>query len=224
MLNGIKLWAKPKNTLHYFQGINFEKINLNFDQYKLKNALGLKQEKIIFCPRMFNSNSNIDIVIKSIPIVAKENPNIIYLFTCHLGVNTYHQKLIALIKELGVDKYCLFIDEIDPSDMNNYYSISDVVVSVLTSDGMPATILECLSMKIPQVLSDIPIYQTVFSDFVSIAKLRDTESTAELILKSLNRDAEIYEKIEKGYDWAFNCANQKILNDKLEEVYLNEIN
>ena len=223
MLNAVNLWAIPKKTLNHFQGVRFDDVGKNYDTDKIKNNLGLSTEKIVFCPRMFNSNSNIEIVIKSIPIVAKYYTDLKFIFAFHQGVSNYYHEIQELIENLDVKKYCLLLDEVNASEMNNYYSISDAVVSVLTSDGMPATVLECLAMKIPQVLSDIPIYQTVFSDFVSIAKLRDPQSTADLIAKSIDRDQEISKKLEKGYDWVFTHANEMILNDQLEEVYLSEV-
>ncbi len=219
MLKAIHEWAKPRQTFKYFQGVDFEVMKGHQMPQGLKEELGLGQSKIVFSPRMFNSNSNIDIVIKSIPQVAQVYPNVKFIFLCHLGVDSYFSKLKLLADELNVNDHCLFMDEVKSDEMYNYYAISDVVVSLLSSDGMPATVLEVLAMKKPQVLSNIPIYQEVFSDFVSMTELRDPNSTSESIISSIEAGNHISKKLERGFSWVENHADQKLLNDNLEDLY-----
>jgi len=220
MLNSICEWVHPKKPFKHFQGIDFNnnKTRRNIDT--LKKQLGIQGNKIVFSPRMFNSNSNIDILIKSIPIVTKSYPDIKFIFVCHLGVDSYYLKLRELVDELDINSYCLFIDEIKASQMDDYYAISDVVISILSSDGMPATVLEAMAMRKPQILSEIPIYLEAFSQFASIAKLRDVKSTSEKIIESLKGGEALTKKLNNGYDWVTKNANQKLLNDDLENIYL----
>lgn len=224
MLASIRVWAEPKKYFKCFQGINFNTMRVTPGVKSLKNKLGVEDRLIVFSPRMFNSNSNIDIIIQTIPYVTKYHPNTIYIFACHLGIDSYSQKLKQLIEDLNVTKHCLFVDEINHSDMPNYYSISDVIISILSSDGMPATILEAMAMERPQVLSQIPIYLNAFSQYTTIAKLRDVSSTANAIIKTLNKDGEILQRQNNGYDWVRKNADQKLINDELEKNYLELIN
>jgi glycosyltransferase involved in cell wall biosynthesis len=224
MLAFIRIWAEPKKNIKCFQGINFNTMKSTPNVKNLKRKLGVEDRKIVFSPRMFNSNSNIDIIIQTIPYVIKHNPSVVYIFACHLGLDTYTLKLKQLIEALNVSDYCLFVDEINQSDMPNYYTISDVIISILSSDGMPATVLEAMAMEKPQVLSRIPIYLDVFSRFTTIVKLRDVISTANAIIKTLKKDSEIIQMQKNGYDWVRKNADQKLINDELEKNYLDLIN
>ena len=105
-----------------------------------------------------------------------------------------------------------------------YYGISDVIISILSSDGMPATVLEAMAMKKPQILSQIPIYLDTFAKLTTFAKLRDVSSTTNAIIKTLNKDSEIIQMQKNSYNWVRENADQNLINDELEKHYLDLIN
>jgi hypothetical protein len=41
----------------------------------------------------------------------------------------------------------VFFGIIKPEEMANFYSVADVVISIVSSDGMPATLFEAMAMK-----------------------------------------------------------------------------
>ncbi|NQV13507.1 MAG: glycosyltransferase family 4 protein [Parcubacteria group bacterium] len=67
-----------------------------------------------------------DMVIKSLPAVLQRFPNTLYLI---IGDGPYKKKLKALVKELGLEKYVLFVNDITKvnyNDLPDYYNVSDV--------------------------------------------------------------------------------------------------
>jgi L-malate glycosyltransferase len=219
MLTAIQKYAKPKQGFLYFSGVNFDSLKPLTDSDELKKRLGIARKKIVFSPRMFNSNSNIDIIIKTIPIVKERIPEINYLFACHAGVSNYRNKIAKIIRDLGVEDYCTIVDEIPPSHIHEYYSISDVVVSVVSSDGMPSTVLEAMAYKRAIVLSDIPVYNELFSDFTYSARIRNEIDTANAIIDSFIDKPKTLTYTENAFKWVLKNADSSVLNNDLEKLY-----
>lgn len=225
MLKYINYWAKSKKTFQYFAGVNFEVMNYKVCSRELCQKLNINNRKVIFSPRMFEQNSNLDTVLKTIPLVKKRFPNVLYIFTRHLEINNYSLQVKKLIKRLDIAENCLILDEIKPDEMANYYSIADVVVSILSSDGMPATLLESMAMKKPMVISKIPSYLGLMNEkYAQMVDFRNKNETASAFIKALTQDREIDQMTKIAYDWVTKNANFRKLNDSLEKLYLEIIN
>jgi glycosyltransferase involved in cell wall biosynthesis len=220
MLRDIKFWAKPKRSFKYFQGVNFEKFNFDLTPVDLFKKLNLGDKKIVFSPRMYEPNSNIDIIIQTIPIVKEYFPNIIYMFCTHLEINNYSDEMRKLIAELNVEDYCLFLGKIPLHEMVNYYAISDLVVSILSSDGMPATVLEAMAMKKSLVLTKIPTYSEIMrQNYALMVNPKDIEVTADAIIRGLSNGKQLESMRERAYEWVRENGNSRVLNDNIEKLY-----
>jgi glycosyltransferase involved in cell wall biosynthesis len=220
MLDYIKLWGSPKRVFKYFAGVNFELTHFKTSSHELREELGVGYRRVVFSPRMFETNSNIDILIQTIPLVKKRFPDVIYIFATHYEISNHSLRMKELIKKLDVEGSCLFVGEILPSEMARYYALSDVVISILSSDGMPATLLETMAMKKTLVLSKIPSYLGLINDnYALMAKLRDKQSTANAIIKGLTQDEETTQMKETAYHWVKQNADLINLNDKIEKLY-----
>jgi glycosyltransferase involved in cell wall biosynthesis len=224
MLKAISHWATPKKTLRYFAGVNFDLFNHKTSPIKIRRKLDIGRRKVVFSPRMFDTNSNLDILIQTIPMVKKKIPDVLYIFSCHFEINKYSLRMKELIKQLNVDNNCLFTIDIHPQKMPSYYSISDVVISILSSDAMPATLLEAMAMKKLLVISKIPSYMELMNDkFALTVDLRDKEATAKAIIKGLTEDTETAQMKAAAYNWVRKNANIRKLNDELEKLYFDII-
>lgn len=220
MLKDINRWATPKKTVKYFAGVNFDIYNFKKSSVEIPHKLGIENRKIVFSPRMFEINSNLDTLIRTIPLVKKSFPDVVYLFACHLEINQYSNQMHELIRQLDVSENCIFLNEIHPHDMPNYYYISDTVVSILSSDAMPATILESMAMKKNLVLTKIPSYQDLMpGKYALMVKVKDKEETANAIIKSLIHNDDVKNMELTAYNWVRENANVRKLNDRLENLY-----
>lgn len=221
MLRDIKFWAKPKRSFKYFQGVNFEKFNFDLAPVDLFKKLNLGDKKIVFSPRMYESNSNIDIIIQTIPIVKRYFPNVIYMFCTHLEINNYSNKMKKLIAELNVEDYCLLLDKIPSHEMVNYYAISQLVLSILSSDGYAAaTLMESMAMKKILVLTKIPTYLEIMSqNYALMVNPRDIKATANAIIRGLSNDKSLESMRKRAYEWVRKNGNSRVLNDNIEKLY-----
>lgn len=220
MLKNIRRWTTPKKIFKYFAGVKFDLFDFKISPHELRQKLGIGNKKVVFSPRMFEQNSNLDIVLQTIPLVKKRFPNIVYIFTCHLEINNYSLRMKELIKELNIAGNCMFMNGIHPREMPNFYSISDVVISILSSDGMPATLLESMAMKKTLVISKIPSYLGLMREnYALMANHRDKQTTAKAIIKGLTQDEETAQMKEIAYNWVRQNADLKKLNATLEKLY-----
>jgi glycosyltransferase involved in cell wall biosynthesis len=225
MLDDIKIWTSPKRTFKYFAGVDFDVMNYNMNSSKWRKRLDIGDRKVVFSPRTFDPNSNIDIIIQTIPLVKKQFANILYVFVRHQEINKYTMEINALVKNLDVKENCIFLNQVEPEDMAGYYSLADVVISILSSDGMPATLLEAMAMKKIMVLTKIPTYRQLMNEkYAFMVNVRNKEETAKGIIESLTQAKKTAEMKETAYRWVYRNADIKKLNSGLEKIYFQLLN
>jgi glycosyltransferase involved in cell wall biosynthesis len=225
MLDDIKIWASPKKTFKYFAGVNFDVMDFNINSSEFRKRLDIGGRKVVFSPRTFDPNSNIDIIIQTIPLVKKQFANILYVFVRHQEINKYTMEIKALVKNLDVKENCIFLNQVEPEDMAGYYSLADVVISILSSDGMPATLLEAMAMKKKLVLTKIPTYLQLMNEkYAFMVNVRNKEETAKEIIKSLTQVKKAAKMKETAYRWVYRNADIKKLNSGLEKIYFQMLN
>ena len=109
---GIKYGGSTKVNEIVELGIDFDVFNLNVKKGIARDRLGLHDEqKMIFSPRSFRPNSNIENIIESIPIVNSIYKDVMYVFCRHYG--DLETKYIEQIKHLGVEKNVKFTGFLD---------------------------------------------------------------------------------------------------------------
>jgi len=219
MLEDILHWSSPKHTLRYFAGVDFSKFDYSLDLKGFRSQLDFKGKIVIFSPRMFTENSNLEVLVKALPLVNQKVKNVVILFARHLELDAYSNKLKNLIAELGVQDQCYFHGNITPEQMPYYYGVSDLVVSILSSDGMPATVLEAIAMKKPLLLTEIPTYLELKKNVPSIefCEPQNERSTAEALIRMLTKNPQ--NEVQDAYQWARENAGMQNMNDKLEALY-----
>lgn len=122
----------------------------------IKAELGVDNNcPIVISTRSFEPIYNIDIIIKSIPFVLKEEPDT--KFILKNGYGTKGPELIDLARKLGVLNSIIFIDKmLDHSKMSYLLNASDIFVSVPSSDGTSVSLLEAMACRLPVIVSDLP--------------------------------------------------------------------
>ncbi len=225
MLRDIHFWAQPKKSYKYFAGVDFNVMDFNIDSFENKKKMGIEGRKLVLSPRTFESNSNIDEIIKTIPIVKKTFSDVLYIFVRHLQNKNYTSKIMAKIEKLNIKENCMFFGIIKPEEMADYYSIADVVISIVSSDGMPATLFEAMAMKKIMVLSTIPSYVELMDEkYALMVNQNDSNEIAEAIIEGLTETEEVARIREIAHKWAWKNANIQKLNTKLEQLYLEMAN
>ena len=111
-----------------YRGINIENF-YPLSEKKIqtfKKNLSLNTERIILTVANLNRMKGQDMVIKAIPLILREIPDLIYLIVGHGRDEAY---IRDVVKQVGVEKHVrFFTDVLSKSEVNELYNISDVFV------------------------------------------------------------------------------------------------
>lgn len=139
-----------------------------FDREKIEgNAHESRDKFTLIFPGTIAPRYGLDVVIKSLPQLSKEIPNLCLTI---VGKHTKHsEELTALARELGVVEYLNFVPfvpadqiavQIARADVGVYTALPDAHMSI----AMPIKVLEYVTMGVPVVASRLPILEAFFDD------------------------------------------------------------
>ncbi len=211
-----------ENKIFYFShGVNTKKMfKILPDDCKLYDKLKIdKKEKIIFSPRYIRAIYQIKQIIKAFNLLVKNEdkfgPFRLILGGAKDNDPEYFQEVINLINKLKLKSKISFTGRLDEYEWNAVFLISDVIVSYPTNDGLPATVLEAMYLRVPLILSKVPSLQEVLE-----------ENKSALFCNS-NDYYDLYEELKKFFT---TIGLAKILTDNAFLIFekkgsfLNEIN
>jgi glycosyltransferase involved in cell wall biosynthesis len=97
----------------------------------------------------------------------------------------YEARVHAIVNESQAKERVRFIGAIPHQEMVDHYRLSDVVISIPSTDGTPMSVLEAMACATPVVVSDIPDYDPYYiepGETVLAAKADEIEALAEALL------------------------------------------
>ncbi|GEM_PF-1287357 len=107
----------------------------------------------VLSTRNLNKNSNLQTIIKTIPQVIKEIPNVWFVFICNEETKN---QLAEMAKKLKVLEHIAFPGEQPYSEMSSYHQSADIYISLAHRDGMPHSLLEAMACSAFPVVSKTP--------------------------------------------------------------------
>lgn len=179
----VSLGAAPSKIQLVLFGVDTDRFCVLSNKDHVKKELGLTNCPVVLSTRSFKPFYNIDIIIKTIPMVVKEIPDVKFVFKKFEGEED--KKLMLLVKELGVEEYAIFVGRVnDHKQMVNFYNAADVFVSIPSWDGSSASLLEAMACGAVPVVSDFPSNLEWITDKVNgcVVPMRDEKKTAEAII------------------------------------------
>ncbi len=197
-----------------------------FSHYK--KEIGLTNEfPIVFSPRyLLDSVYNIDIIFESIRLVKEKYDNVLLLQL--INDEQYNsskaKSILDTIKKSNLQKNIKLISMVNNIEMATLYNISDMCVSVPSSDGFPVTILEASGCGTPFIVSDLPYVREYIEHSVNglIVPVRDTKALTNAII-TLADDSKLREmfslaNVEKVKEYDVNNCMQALLDIYYKEI------
>lgn len=131
----------------------------------------------------------------------------------HIGSGS--EDLEQYAAEKGVAGCCLWLGA--QTNAAQLFPLFDVFVMPSYSEGFPLALLEAVAAKVPAVVSDLPLFETLFSeDAVGRFQLHNTEHLQQTISKVLATAQERRTKAFAQYQKNF---TPEVIAEKLEEIY-----
>lgn len=91
----------------------------------VREELQLQQKKILLTTTRLVSRKGVDTVIKALPEIIKEHPEIVYLV---VGEGDFEPQLKELVNKLNLREFVRFIGKIPYDDLIKYYNSCDVFI------------------------------------------------------------------------------------------------
>lgn len=129
------------------------------DLLQLREKLGIApNETMLLSLSRVSYEKNIQAILKAMPDVLKENPQIKLVVA---GDGPYLEDLKDLANSLGITKQILFTGMIAPSETALYYKAADFFISASTSETQGLTYLESLASGTPIIAHGNPYLDNV---------------------------------------------------------------
>ena len=199
--------------LEKFEKINKEKLK------QVKKRLGIKNNDfVIFSPRHLYRVYNIDVIIKAFYDFQKKVKKSKLIVG---GTGAKKNLLCKLAEDLGIKNKVIFTGFIKQDYIKYYYYISNIVVSIPSSDGMPLSVLEAMAVGKPVVVSDLPSLREIVKDrrngFFSKINSKTLKEKFMYIYNNKNLCKKIGETNRKFVETQFNYKKQM---RKIEKLFL----
>lgn len=180
--------------VNYF---NPEQLDPNIES-KLIKILNLDNyEKIIIYVGRIEPSKGTHILIKSIEILMKENPDILLIiagplsgkFSRQGGYSKYTLRLIDYVKRKGLN--VIFTNSIDHNLLRYLYSLSNLMVMPSSFESFGLVILESMAMGTPVIASNICTFKEIIIDGYNglLFERENLSSLNESIMMVLNDES-----------------------------------
>lgn len=166
----------------------------------IRSQFGLSGDDIVvLSPRGMRMLYNHDIVIEAVAKLLADEPRLKLVFIRPNVAGQYVDKLASMVQALGIDGAVRWIPyQRSMADLGRVYRMSDVVVSVPSSEGYGFTVFESLAAGTSTLISDLPVYGQVLEDGVNTVKVPVGDAKAtELALWSLISDANLRSRLRR---------------------------
>ncbi len=154
----------------------------------LREELGLDNCRVVLSTRSLGAFYNIDIIIKSIPMVLTKVPDTKFVFIWHAGSENQVKYIENLINQLNISYAVRLVGNVkDYSKVPEYFNMSDVFVSLSSCDTVPNSLLEAMASGVPAICAELqPINEWITNgENGLVVPQRDPDVTASSILKLL---------------------------------------
>ncbi|MFB6181786.1 MAG: glycosyltransferase family 4 protein [Candidatus Magasanikbacteria bacterium] len=190
--NGTPLYTKNTETNQ------IEKWNLNSKEYILVVSRLISHKGVHYVIEAFKKLKN------QFPKLMEEKKLVI------VGSARYDDKYTEKIKNMAKSKNDIILTGFQTEEsLEQLFSNAKLMISASENEGLPITILEGMSYKLPVILSDIPEHKELIDNpeyLFENKNIQDLQETLKKTLKQnkkdLNKQAERNrKKIEQEYSW-----------------------
>lgn len=205
-------------------GIDGDTFHPNADKEgEIRKNLGWIENPLVVSIRNFESLYNVELLIRAMPIIVKENNSVRFIVA---GKGSQESYLKGLVGKLGMNEYVKFVGFIEHNELPKTLACADIYVSTSLSDGISVSLLEGVACGCFPVVTDIPGNRAWIQDGENgfLVPLDDPKVLADRIILALKNKKFMesarkknMEKVKKQAVWEKNMK-------KVEERYKSLIN
>jgi L-malate glycosyltransferase len=221
----IQYGATPNRTIMIPWGVNLTIFHPGKSS-QTKSELGIQSRFVVFCPRAVHPIYNQDIIIEAIPAIIARVTDIVFIFQKYNEDPQYLHTLETRIKELQLEDYVKWLPFQTSEHLAEFFRISDLVISVASSDSRPISILEAMACGVPIVASNLPALREIIKEGENgvLVPVRGASSLAEAVITLLGNSQVLEAISNNNATYVRDNANIDVQMQKIEAVYQTMVN
>ena len=164
----------------------------------LRKRFDIKNDSpVVFFGRAFEPLYNVDKIIMAVTRLLKKFPDCKFVFAHHFG--GLDRKFKDLVRRLDILDSVRFLGFVDHREMPLYMRMSDVFISVPSSDNSPISVYEAMACGVPTLISRLPWTDYAMRNLENTYMIDEItpSSIADAIVRLLE-DKSLREKIKDG--------------------------
>jgi glycosyltransferase involved in cell wall biosynthesis len=188
------------------------------DVAQLKDTLNLEGRLPIVYTGTYERYQGLDMALDCVDIVAKQYPNVIFIFVG--AKNQQAREWTEIAREKNLQDHVLFLDVVSPEESMVYLAYASVLISPrLDGTSTPLKIYSYLHAEKPIVATCITAHTQVLTEDTAILVEPNKEAFAEGILRALN-NPELSEQLGKNaHQFAREKFSHKDYITKVNQIY-----
>lgn len=148
---------------------------------------------------------NIDAVIKTIPILKNEIPDIKLVIG---GKGDNLEELTNLVKKLEIESYVEFTGYLSENEKAELMAKAWLFVTMAEKEGWGITVIEANAVKTPAIGADVPGLRDSIRNGETghLVPLNDVRELARVIKNMISNESKLIEMGSKAYQWSQNFS------------------
>lgn len=217
----IRMGAKPSKCHRILWGVDAKIFNKHTNTLAEKKRFGLDGKIVMFSGRHLFHKYNITTIVKAMPLIVEKYKNVVLIVAG--GADPQYEKLIRqTARELMVESNIRYVGLLLPEQMALYYNLSDIFISVPSSDSAAISITEAMSCGCIPIVSDLKAVRELIEDKISgrLIPVDDHRALAHAVIDMLSNQKLAQAIRERNELSAKNNFDQKHWMEKMKELYL----
>ncbi len=223
----IQLGARADSLSHVQFGVEldifFPNVPASQESIDLRRHWSLPANaRLVLSARAVHPIYNLDVILQTIPLVRQSFPEAIFIFLDYNTSPEYKMQLDAMIMELGLEAFIRWLPRTSSRiEMAELYRLSEVVVSVPTTDGTPVSVMEAMACGKPVVSTDLPSLREfiVSGENGWLVPVHQVSPLAEAINQLLAQPDQAAEFGRKAHQVVAEKANLEVEMQRMEAMY-----
>jgi glycosyltransferase involved in cell wall biosynthesis len=185
---------------------------------QLEKKLNLQGRLPVVYTGTYERYQGLEMALECVDIVAKEYPNVIFLFVGAKGDQSYWWNILA--RERKVHNCVRFLDVVSPEESMVFLAYGSVLISPrLEGLTTPLKIYSYMHAGRPIVATNILAHTQVLTSDVALLVEPDKDSFAAGILKILKDPDHAYKLGENAHQYAIKEFNRRDYISKVKQIY-----
>jgi len=191
-------------------------------------AHGIRNDQtVILSPRRWVENSNIPVILDAFAFVRRWCSDAVLVLKDLPGSSAdLRQQILSRVQRLGIAGATVRVDEIPEGERPEMYAASDITVSVCSSDGTPASVLEAMAGRSAVVAGDLPSLREWVRDGETglLVPVGDREMLGEQLLRLVRSRALREGLADAAYEMVESRADRGRNLTRMERIYHSLVN